>query len=227
MAVTNTPMTIGLCGFISAGKDSLADILETDYGFVRSSHAGPLKDAVASLFGYERELVEGRTDKSREFRNQNDEFWTQKFKEKNPAFLHFDEKVTCRLLLQKVGMILRDQLFPDIFIDSLECRNVLERMVITDCRFPNEIHEIKKRGGKVVWIERGPRPAWFDEAVAAATFLKNGVVPPPDITSRLPAPSEWAWLSEIDTMDYVLDNNKDGMVALQSSVCKMMDEFKF
>jgi hypothetical protein len=37
-------------------------------------------------------------------------------------------------------------------------------VVIGDARFPNEIEAMQKLGGLVVWIKRGPDPAWLGEA---------------------------------------------------------------
>ena len=56
---------IGVCGFQGAGKDTIADYLQNFHQFRRESFAGTLKDAVASIFGWDRILLEGRTkDKS-------------------------------------------------------------------------------------------------------------------------------------------------------------------
>jgi hypothetical protein len=53
-----------------------------------------------------------------------------------------------------------------MWVASLEHRllNTKNDIVITDCRFPNEIKAIRAAGGRVVRIIRGPEPAWFDHA---------------------------------------------------------------
>ena len=38
-------------------------------------------------------------------------------------------------------------------------------MVISDCRFPNEIKSIQDQGGTIVWVKRGEMPAWYQDAV--------------------------------------------------------------
>ena len=40
-------------------------------------------------------------------------------------------------------------------------------IVITDCRFPNEIRGLKEQGAKIIWIQRGLTPHWYDIACRA------------------------------------------------------------
>ncbi len=56
----------------------------------------------------------------------------------------------------------------DIWIASLEnkLRNSRDDVVISDCRFPNEIRAIKQAGGMVVRVVRGPEPEWYNAAVS-------------------------------------------------------------
>ena len=60
-------MIIGVTGFIGSGKDTIANYLVAKHGFVRDSFAGTLKDAVAQVFGWDRELLEGLTPEAREW----------------------------------------------------------------------------------------------------------------------------------------------------------------
>jgi hypothetical protein len=39
--------------------------------------------------------------------------------------------------------------------------------VISDVRFPNEVKAIRAQGGKIVWIQRGATPHWYDIACRA------------------------------------------------------------
>ena len=61
-------MIIGLVGFQGAGKDTIADYLVNIHEFKRESFANTLKDAVAHIFGWDRELLEGRTRQSSAWR---------------------------------------------------------------------------------------------------------------------------------------------------------------
>jgi adenylate kinase family enzyme len=65
---------IAICGFQGAGKDTLADILVNNYGFIRVSFAGAVKDVASAIFGWDREMLEGRTKESREKREVIDEW---------------------------------------------------------------------------------------------------------------------------------------------------------
>ena len=50
-------MIIGVTGFIGSGKDTVANYLTTFHGFKKLSFAGSLKDAVANVFGWDREML--------------------------------------------------------------------------------------------------------------------------------------------------------------------------
>ena len=154
-------MIIGICGFIGSGKDTAADYLVNFHGFRRESFAGILKDAVGSVFGWDREMLEGRTNQSRQWREQVDEWWATRL-----DIPH----LTPRWVLQYWGTeVLRKGFHDDIWIAGLEnkLRNSRDDIVISDCRFPNEIAAIKNQGGRVVWVQRGPLPDWYNYAVSA------------------------------------------------------------
>ena len=152
-------MIIGICGFISSGKDTIADYLVNLHHFRRESFANSLKDAVAHVFGWDRTLLEGRTKHSREWREQKDAWWSQRL----------GMEITPRFILQQWGTeVCRAGFHDDIWIASLEnkLRNSQDDVVITDCRFPNEIRAIKAAGGRVIRVVRGPEPDWYDAAVS-------------------------------------------------------------
>ena len=71
-------MIVGFVGFIGSGKDTAADYLVNFHGFRRDSFAATLKDSVACVFGWDRTLLEGRTKESREWREQPDEWWSER-----------------------------------------------------------------------------------------------------------------------------------------------------
>jgi hypothetical protein len=53
-----------------------------------------------------------------------------------------------------------------MWVASLENRlmNSKDDIVITDCRFPNEIKALKNIGAKVLRVKRGPEPEWYEHA---------------------------------------------------------------
>ena len=153
-------MIIGVAGFIGSGKDTIADYLITFKGFKRMSYAGPLKDAVSSIFGWDRELLEGTTKYSREWRDQVDPWWAERLDIKH---------LTPRWVLQQWGTEVGRRAFhDDIWIASIEnqLRDVKDNIVISDCRFPNELKSIKRMGGITIRVFRGDNPKWYDAAVA-------------------------------------------------------------
>jgi hypothetical protein len=151
-------MIIGVCGFIGSGKDTIADYLTNFHGFRRESFANSLKDAVAHVFGWDRTMLEGRTKTAREWREQVDPWWAERLNMPN---------LTPRWVLQYWGTeVCRRAFHDDIWIASLEnkLRNSKDDIVISDCRFPNEIKSIKAAGGIVIRVKRGDDPAWYNDA---------------------------------------------------------------
>ncbi len=191
-----TKQIIGICGFIGSGKDTAADYLVNFHEFRRDSFAATLKDAVAAVFGWDRELLEGRTKAAREWREQVDPWWSERLQMPD---------LTPRLVLQLWGTeVCRRSFHDDIWIASLEARlrNSKDNIVISDCRFPNEIRAIKQAGGQVVWVQRGELPSWHimagkannGDAFAAEKLKSLGI-----------HASETAWVGT--NFNYIVDNN--------------------
>jgi hypothetical protein len=152
-------MIIGFVGFIGSGKDTAADYLVNYHGFRRDSFANTLKDAVACVFGWDRVLLEGRTKEAREWREKQDNWWTNRL----------GIAITPRWVLQNWGTeVCRKGFHDDIWIASLEnkLRNSTDDIVISDVRFPNEIRAIHNAGGSVIRVRRGEEPEWFDAALS-------------------------------------------------------------
>jgi hypothetical protein len=193
-------MIIGICGFIGTGKDTVADYLVNVHHFKRESFANTLKDAVSSVFGWDREMLEGRTKSSRAWREQRDEWWSNR--------LNMD--ITPRWVLQYWGTeVARKSFHDDIWIASLEnkLRTIEDDVVISDCRFPNEIAAIKNAGGIVVRVKRGPDPEWypFAEAVNQGPTNMTWTSSKMALERYKIHASETAWVGT--EFDAVLDNN--------------------
>lgn len=189
-------MLLGIVGFIGSGKGTVGDILEKDYGFIKDSFAAPLKDATARIFGWDRALLEGDTEQSRTWREQADEFWSDKF----------GYEFTPRLALQLMGTeSCRDVFHRDIWVISLLHRNRLyfetgQHVVVTDVRFKNEVNLIRGAGGKIIYVQRGPVPVWYElakKANAGDTVALEGM------NQYKIHVSEWDWIgSEVDYTIY-------------------------
>jgi hypothetical protein len=194
-----TKRIIGICGLIGSGKDTVADYLCNFHEFRRDSFASSLKDAVSHVFGWDRELLEGRTKSAREWREQVDPWWSERL---NMPHL------TPRWVLQYWGTeVCRKAFNDDIWIASLEnkLRNSQDDIVISDCRFPNEIATIKSAGGTVVRVVRGPEPEWYELALHANSGAPNGFWSGAELAKFNIHVSETAWIGT--DFDYVIDNN--------------------
>jgi len=148
-------MIIGICGLIGGGKGTVGDILVEQYDFKKLSFADKLKDAVADMFDWDRELLEGITDKSREWREQRDDFWSKET----------GRKITPRLVLQEFGTdCMRKGFFDGIWVSMVKreiMQNPNTNYVIPDVRFPNEGKMINALGGNVWRVRRGDDPVWL------------------------------------------------------------------
>jgi hypothetical protein len=195
-------MIIGVCGFIGSGKDTVADYLTNFHGFRRESFANSLKDAVAHVFGWDRTMLEGRTKQAREWREQVDPWWAQRLDMPN---------LTPRWVLQYWGTeVCRKSFHDDIWIAALEnkLRNSKDDIVISDCRFPNEIKSIKDAGGIVIRVVRGPEPEWYEAAVSVnkgPNGNHNWSISRDRLAKLNIHASETAWVGT--NFDAVLDNN--------------------
>jgi hypothetical protein len=170
-------MLIGLVGLIGSGKDTVAARLVDRHRFKRDSFAKSLKDATSIIFNWDRELLEGQTDASRQWRESEDAYWSAKF----------DRSVTPRWVLQYFGTeVCRGGMLDSIWVDSLIARYCGENTVISDTRFVNEIRAIRNKGGKIILIKREEIPT--REEMQARGVHK----------------SEWDWIGQ--EFDYVIDN---------------------
>lgn len=193
-------MLIGIVGFAGSGKNTVGDILVNEFGFHQVAFADAVKDAVAVIFGWDRDLLQGDTNESRVFREMEDEWWSERIPKHRP--------VTPRKMLQLMGTEAgRDVFDYDIWINAtfreIERYDALiPDWVITDVRFPNEMNAVKKAGGIVIRISRGEEPEWFNEAKEAnlleRSFMANERFH--DVHY-----SEWAWIGH--PVDFEIKND--------------------
>jgi hypothetical protein len=203
---------ISVSGFIGGGKDTVADYLVQEKGFLRESFAATLKDAVAAVFGWDRELLEGRTAQARKWREQVDTWWAQRL-----DISH----LTPRWILQYWGTeVCRMGFHDDIWIASLE-RKLLKyqkSVVISDARFPNEFRALTKSGAKTIWVRRGVLPDWYSVAVAANNGHQWAIE---ELRKLNIHASETAWVGH--NFDWVIDNN-DSLANLYDCIDDLLAE---
>ena len=125
-------MIIGVAGYKGAGKDTIANVLQTSYGFEKMSFAQPIKDICHHTFGIDKAILSG-DDGEREFRETSIPEWFY---------------LSPRDMMQKIGMAFRDNLNKDIWIKVLEnkIKNTKKNIVIPDVRFENELDMINNYG---------------------------------------------------------------------------------
>lgn len=188
-------MIIGICGLIGSGKGTVADILVGYHDFKKISFADKLKDGVAQVFGWDRDLLEGDTDRSRLWREKVDEYWTKET----------GREITPRLVLQEFGTDCMRYGFYDGIWVSLVKKHMIDtphyNYVIPDVRFPNEMNMIRELGGSVWQVRRGEQPEWWGSAVLDNTTNSN-LMEAYDVH-----PSEWKWIDTNDKFESIIYND--------------------
>lgn len=195
-------MIIGICGLIGSGKDTIAGYLMKQHGYQRYSWATPLKDISSMLFDWDREMLEGTTSDLREQRELKDDWWSTKLgKDWSP-----------RYALQYIGTeVMRNGLHPDIWVLAGQRRiSNMQKVVIPDTRFPNEIKAIREMGGSIWRVSRGPEPEWFKELTFYKNFMKGKVTEQEVVkfmSENYPKihASEYSWHGQI--FDQNIDNS--------------------
>lgn len=188
-------MIIGLVGFINCGKGTVADILIGHHGFTKLSFADSVKDATSVIFGWPRNLLEGDTKESREFRECRDSWWSDRLG------YDFTPRIAMQLMGTEAG---RDVFHRDLWVHTIARKmhnsNVKQDYVIPDVRFANEIKFIRESGGFIVRVVRGNDPLWYDTALQANTEGNTDLMTPHNVHH-----SEWAWIGS--QFDYIIHNN--------------------
>ena len=140
---------IGVCGLIGSGKDTIADYLISEHNFQKISFADKLKDSVGVMFGWDREMLDGKTEESRQWREQVNEFWTKET----------GRTITPRLVLQEFGTeCMRSGFYDGIWVSLVKqtlLDNPNKNWILPDTRFPNEAKMLHEVGGHVWRVKRG------------------------------------------------------------------------
>lgn len=195
-------MIIGICGLIGSGKGTVADILVDYHDFKKISFADKVKDGASAIFGWDRALLEGDTDRSRLWREKQDDFWT------NETGI----EITPRLVLQLLGTdCMRNGFYDGIWV-SLVKKHMIENphynYVIPDVRFPNEMKMIRELGGEVWQVRRGELPDWW---ATAKSVNQNWETVSESHTMNVVFPdvhqSEWRWVDEDEQFNKILTND--------------------
>ena len=148
-------MIIGICGFKGSGKDTVADYLVEHKNFTKISFASVLKDIIAIIFNWDRNMIEGNTPENRLLREREDKWWSDKL----------GVKCTPRWAMQNIGTDIFRKYFNDnIWLYTLQKRledNKDKNYVVSDVRFPNEIEFLQSINAILIYVEREEPEEWF------------------------------------------------------------------
>lgn len=134
------PKLIGICGRIGAGKTTFANYL-IEEGFEEITFAQPVKKIVEIVYGFDYDILLAKTQSTRQKRDE----------------LIIDG-YNARTRMEQVGTMFRN-VEPNTWINVAK-RKINElytkgkNIIVTDCRYKNEIDAIRKLGGKIIVIYR-------------------------------------------------------------------------
>lgn len=141
---------IGVMGRKSAGKDTIAEHLIEEYGFVRYAFADPIKKACQIIFGFTDEQCWGG------LKDTVDEYWNvtprKVFQLFGTELFQYDMP---RHIVELSDMGRRIWVF--VFARWYEqqiAKNPHIKVVITDIRFPFEAEMVQRLGGTIIKVAR-------------------------------------------------------------------------
>lgn len=139
-------MILGLSGVAGSGKDTVADILVKELGFNKVAWADPLRDF---LMAQDPWVKRDKLPMFARLSEVIEKYGWQGYKESPYAN-------EVRTLIQRTGTEAgRGQIGDSVWINATIARLPKGDVVISDCRFPNEIEILKEYGeGRIVRVVR-------------------------------------------------------------------------
>src|SRR5690606_36346680 len=144
-------MKIVFVGKMGTGKTSGAKYLEQVHGFKRLSFADPVKELSADILNFAILFFRSKMNL------YTYEFWSKERIEEEKV------KPQVRKLIQLVGTEIGRELVAheNIWVHMLLSEADGDRIVVDDCRFPNEVDALRKAGFKIIRLERGNEKTKF------------------------------------------------------------------
>ena len=156
------PRIIGISGVAGSGKDAVAEVLVDRYSFVRVAMADPMKRMVRTIWPFEEDQLWGPSHRraepppgldrpsAREALQLLGTEWGRKL----------DQDVWIRMALVNAKKLLQNQNYVYSPSKGLVegCGVSFGGVVISDVRFSNEAHAIKKMAGEVWRVDRPGTP---------------------------------------------------------------------
>lgn len=143
-------MIIGLMGPKGSGKDTCADYLCANHGFIKVSLADCLKRACKELFLFSDEQLFG----TQEQKETPDPRW---FGASPRKVLQFVGTELLRDNMDKIMPGIGKNIFTHhlkLWYEEEKKKNPAIRVVLADVRFQNEVDFVKELGGRVIKIDR-------------------------------------------------------------------------
>lgn len=150
----NKPPLIGIAGKARVGKNTLATFIEAQYGGYQYAFADPMRAMLHAGLGID-------------FKQ---EFWRARKEAKIEAL-----GKSPRELMQTLGTDWGRQLVhPDLWVilAMMRLSNTGPGMIVTDVRFENEAHWIRKNGGTVLHLKRSAAPSVADHTSEAGIIFE-------------------------------------------------------
>lgn len=167
-------MLFGICGRIGSGKTTTANYL-VEKGFTELTFGEPVKKIVEIVYGFDKEIINPQTPHHRRLRENL----------KDPIY-----GITARQALEYIGTdIFREKVDNNVWVNVIK-RNIQKlggNIVVSDCRFKNEIEMIRELGGKLIVL-----------------YQKNNDFNIDKNEHR----SRWEFLTCLNDNDYYIKNNK-------------------
>jgi hypothetical protein len=156
---------IGLGYVARSGKDTIADFLCKNHGYMKISFIAKMKEACRLIFGLSTDQLYGH------LKEVVDPFWNEHLHlvHQHGIVVPYDQlapedktssrlEVTPRLIMQLMGTEAGREVFGnDIWVTSTirELKNSNhDKWIVSDVRFPNEADMILKSGGRVYRVDR-------------------------------------------------------------------------
>lgn len=149
------PDLIGLGGLLRSGKDTFADYLVEEHGYVKLNMSEPLHEAMLKL----DPIIDWAEDR---FGQRGS--WTYSNEIDRVGYTAAKKNPEVRRLLQVLGTEIGRQMFGEnVWVDLAgkqidAVRAEGKPVVITGIRYPNEIQMIRGRKGRAIWVDRGGVP---------------------------------------------------------------------
>lgn len=141
-------MLIAVSGKEGTGKTTVGNYLKSKHNFTPIAFAEPLKNVVSVLFDWDLEILKAENTETRTLR------------ENLPHRVIGGKEYDARKALQYIGTdVFRTHVDENVWVDiaKIKIQGLLANgtnVVVTDCRFVNEIDLVKSLNGKILCLAR-------------------------------------------------------------------------